>query len=143
MQRFTATLLIGLAITPALVQAQQPADQLPIKPTISSGSSTVEVTPTPEMWFYDQERRRQENPVIQSQLRAMQIAEARQARLTALRWFGYSNSRPRAGTDPVHGSYAPRWVGNGEVPGEWRGVNAAGQPNIGGLWLYDLPRRHY
>jgi hypothetical protein len=42
-----------------------------------------------------------------------------------LKWYGFSNSRPRAGSDPVHGDYAPTWVsGNTYHPFQWSGPDS-------------------
>jgi len=84
--------------------------------------SPADVTATPEMWFYQQELLRRENPRTavreKSELRAAQ----RMSRLASMRWFGFSNTRPTANPDCVHGPYSPRWVSNGYMPSEWTGV---------------------
>jgi hypothetical protein len=121
--------------------AQQP---LPLEVSKAAASTAspqpLEVTATPEMWFYDQERRRYDDPNAMARRRAEEQANQRQARLAAQRWFGISNSRPRAGTDPNNGSFAPRWVGNGQLPNEWVGTSGYTGSNINGIWLFDRVR---
>lgn len=83
--------------------------------------SPGEVAATPEMWFYDQERQRYEDPKNAIRARAEQKVAQRQARISAMKWYGLSNSRPRAGIDVVHGVYSPQWVSNGYSPFQWPG----------------------
>jgi hypothetical protein len=84
--------------------------------------SLGELTPTPEMWFYEQARRDYENPKNAVRRKAEYQAAQRQHRLAAQRWFGYNNSRPLAGADPMYGLGSPRWTGNGYDAFEWRGI---------------------
>jgi len=147
MSRFMLGLALGIGLAPLALQAQDANPLNPVKPLRSIGpfhgsASALELTATPEMWFYEQERRRYEDPNAMARARAALQTDQRAARLNALRWFGYSNSRPRAGTDPVNGSYAPRWVGNGNLRNEWQGVNGAGGATIGGILIYDRARRY-
>jgi hypothetical protein len=90
-------------------------------PTLSSG----EVQGTPEMWFYDQERRRYDDPKTAVRANAEFRNSQRQQRMAALKWHGYSNARPTASPDPFHGHYSPRFVGNGYTPGWWHGSGNA------------------
>ncbi len=82
--------------------------------------SPGEVVATPEMWFYEQERLRYADPRQAVRAQAEYRAAQRSRRLAALKWYGFSNSRPVANPDPFHGSYSPRWVGNGYLPSQWR-----------------------
>jgi hypothetical protein len=102
---FAAPAAKGRAMAPAQVSA----------PTLSPG----ELQATPEMWFYEQAQRRYDDPKNAVRANAEFRALQRSRRLAALRWFGLSNSRPRANPDPVHGNYSPRWVGNGYSPSHW------------------------
>lgn len=57
---------------------------------------------------------------------AVARAEQRTRRLESQRWFGISNTRPNANTDPYDGDYAPYWVSNYPFyPFRWV---ASGQP---------------
>ena len=59
------------------------------------------------------------------QRNAMFRAEQRRRRLAAMRWFGFSNSRPAVASVPYMTPYAPAWVGNALLPYYWHG---------GGYW---------
>ena len=78
------------------------------------------VQPTPEMWFYEQYRADYQNPEMAVRQKAEFRAMQRQNRVTARQWFGLSNSRPRAASDPYHGEYSPRWTSNnGHYTNRW------------------------
>jgi len=78
---------------------------------------------TPEMWFYDQALRRYNDPKTAVREKADFRAVQRERRLEAMRWFGLSNSRPHASSDPFHGDYSPVWVASpGYFPSRWNGV---------------------
>jgi hypothetical protein len=81
--------------------------------------SPGEVTATPEMWFYEQALQRYDDPKYAIRAAAEQRAAQRRARIAAMEWYGYSNSRPLWGIDPVHGTLNPQWVGNGYDPFTW------------------------
>jgi len=94
----------------------QPAGLSPTAPQPSvTIASPGQVQATPEMWFYQQELARYNNPNPKALVRAaeQQKADQRRARIAAMQWYGYSNSRPTAGIDPVNGPLSPQWVGNG------------------------------
>lgn len=101
------------------VRAEKPAANPPVfSGTISPG----ELTPTPEMWFYEQYMRQYMDPKWAVRQRAEFQANQRDSRLAARRWFGYSNLRPTASTDPIHGEFSPHWTGNNYVyPDRWNG----------------------
>ncbi len=81
-----------------------------------------ELQPTPEMWFYEQYQQQQDDPAAAVRRHAEARAAQRQNRLAAMRWFGMSNSRPRASSDPFNGDYSPRWTSNhGHYPDRWMG----------------------
>jgi hypothetical protein len=127
MIRTSLTLLATLLATPLL--AQQPDRASRNAPSPSARTTTPspllspgEVQATPEMWFYEQEWLRYADPKNAVRANAEFRSEQRSRRLAALKWFGFSNSRPTASPDPVHGSYSPRWVSNGYIPSQWAGV---------------------
>lgn len=115
------------ALLPAAAYSQQPADRTIPEPPTPARDSLRAISPgeTPEMWFYEQERRRADDPEAIVRANAQQRAAERRARLAAMAWFGMSNSRPQANPDPVHGPYSPRWVSNGYQPAEWIGVGGS------------------
>lgn len=117
------SLIALLAVAP--VRAEKPISAAPaFSGTISPG----ELTPTPEMWFYEQEMRQYMDPQMMVRRRAETQAAQRENRMAARRWFGYSNARPRASSDPFDSEYAtsPRWVSNDPSnPNGWRGQSGA------------------
>ncbi len=109
-----------LAAVPALAAA--PAPEIRYGNTISVG----EVTPTPEMWFYEQYVQQHQDPKLAVRRKAEERSAQRRARIAARRWFGLSNARPLAGTDPVHGDYSPGWSsGRTLYPFRWTGYGTA------------------
>ncbi len=117
------------AMLVAAAQAQRPVDRpitdQPIQ--VQSGLqnrvvSSGELTPTPEMWFYEQERKRWDDPQSLVHAAAEQKANQRRERMASMNWYGLSNLRPQASPDPVHGNYSPRWSSNGYMPSQWIGA---------------------
>lgn len=92
------------------------------------GISPGELTPTPEMWFYQQYRLDYADPELAVRKRAEFRAKQRQHRLSAMKWFGLSNQRPQASSDPFHGTWSPVWRSNNTFyPFQWNGV---GRPSV-------------
>ena len=83
------------------------------------------VSPTPEMWFYEQERTRYEDPNGAVRRKAEARAAQRAGRIASMKWYGMSNSRPVVGTTPVQGTYSPSWVSNTADPFRWRATAPA------------------
>ena len=118
--------LLALAIV-ALAASNLRAEQPKVLQTSASGAapaemttiSTNQVTATPDMWFYEQEMRRYDDPRTAIRAQAALKTAQRNARLAAMQWYGLSNSRPLSSCDPFHGVYSPRWVSNGYMPSEW------------------------
>ena len=79
-------------------------------------------TLTPEMWFYQQQLRRYEDPQVAIHRKAEYRAEQRQQRLTSMRWYGLSNMRPYVHPTPWFSSYSPAWVGGGWDSYHWPGT---------------------
>jgi hypothetical protein len=114
---FALTLLFGMS-----VNAQEPTLKVrEMERNISLG----ELTPTPEMWFYEQEQREYNNPRNGVRRKAEYRSAQRQRRLAAQKWFGYSNLRPTVSPTPFYGTYSPHWSSNGHDPSQWRGTSAA------------------
>ncbi len=102
---------------PALIPA--PVNHTGLGVAVSSGELKV----TPEMWFYDQAMRQYKDPKAQVRVREEFRTQQRIRRLESMRWFGFSNSRPRASADPFNYDYSPQWVSNpGYFPSRWNGV---------------------
>ncbi len=100
--------------------ADQPtSDHLALRGGLSAG----EVAPTEDMWFYEQYQRDYNDPNVAVRRNAEFRSQQRRNRLASLRWFGMSNTRPRASSDPLHSDYAPFWAGNNtHYPNRWQGV---------------------
>ncbi len=100
-------------------------------PTTQSGNTTGigispgDVAATPDMWFYEQSLRQYNDPKSVVRQKAEFRTAERMRRMAALRWFGFSNSRPMVGSDPIHGDYGPFW-GSGNVyqPSRWSGTRS-------------------
>jgi hypothetical protein len=104
------------AVTPAVAQTT------PVANTFSPGEMKV----TPEMWFYEQNKKEYKDPKNAVRAKAEFAAQQRANRLAAMRWFGLSNSRPRIGCDPIN-VYPPSWSSNTPLqPNRWTGTG--GQP---------------
>ncbi|MGA2059497.1 MAG: hypothetical protein ABSG67_03365 [Thermoguttaceae bacterium] len=102
-----------------------------VTPAVSPGEikapitsiSPGELKATPEMWFYEQYLRQYQDPKMAVRANAEFQADQRQRRLAAMHWFGMSNSRPRACSDPMHGDYSPGWTSNNSTyPNRWDGI---------------------
>lgn len=122
-----SVLLLVCCATPAV--AQKPTVTVRPVPAMSGQFSMGELTPTPEMWFYEQALRQYQDPKTAVRTAAEFRADQRQRRLAAQKWFGVSNQRPRASVDGIHSDYSPGWSsGDANYPNRWRGV--AGIPMI-------------
>jgi hypothetical protein len=105
--------------------AQAAPSPLAVYPRLSPG----EVQATPEMWFYEQSLRQYQDPKLAVRQAAEFRAEQRQRRIESAKWFGLSNSRPRASSDPIHSDYSPHWTSNnGYYPSRWSG--SGGVPTV-------------
>lgn len=125
MRRFAIALsVLGVLVAvPALAQGPARTNNKDDK-AISPG----EVSATPEMWFYQQYQRQYEDPKMAVRRNAEFRAEQRANRLAAMQWFGFSNARPRASSDPWHGDYSPMWTANNNwYPSQWVG---SGRPTV-------------
>lgn len=78
------------------------------------------LSPTPEMWFYQQERDRYDDPKMAVRRRAELRGQQRGDRLAALKWYGMDNSRPTVSGTPWFGSYGAYWGSNTYDPLRWR-----------------------
>ncbi len=120
MSRNTIALALGfvLALLAGRSQAQAPPARAhdPRRDTISTSQSTM----TPEMWLYEQERNRYEDPRMAVRRKAEYRASQRADRLAAMKWYGQSNSRPVVSSTPTCDTYGAGWVSNSANPYQWR-----------------------
>jgi hypothetical protein len=124
MKRSILLVVFGMLVAVPVLAEKSLAQQTDFNKEISPGT----LTPTPEMWFYQQQQREYQDPKMAVRKRAEYRANQRQRRLAAMRWFGFSNSRPQASSDPLNGDYSPGWSSNDPVhPFRWQAI---GQPWI-------------
>jgi hypothetical protein len=138
----TLVVLTLLAAAPALAQGTKPTRTAPVAPPLapplapppaimqdvppSVPAVSSEVRATPEMWFYEQYMKEYKNPRNAVRANAEFDFQQRSNRLATMRWFGYSNSRPRIGADPAN-VYPPAWASNTPLqPNRWQATG--GQP---------------
>lgn len=88
-------------------------------PAPGSPSDVVPANLPADVWIYLQEMRRYEDPQQAVRRKAERKAQERRDRMAAMKWYGYSASRPQASPTPFMGSYSPRWVGNSGNPFGW------------------------
>ena len=125
MTRHSIVLFVLFVLAALPVRADNPTQQ---DSNLKSSMQTGGVTPTPEMWFYEQYRQQYQDPREAVRQKAEFRANQRQRRLAAMKWFGYSNSRPRCGVDPVVGEWSPAWTSNNAAyPWRWTGY---GRPRV-------------
>ena len=119
---------LALAISTGLMSARadDPAEPTRIRPvstTPPANNVTIllpsEVTATPQMWFYEQSMARYNDPKTAIRAAAEFKSNQRRMRMAAMDWYGYSNSRPAMGIDPVDGPTQAQWIGNGYDPTSW------------------------
>jgi hypothetical protein len=111
-------LLLAFSLTASCLVASSALAQNPARPggvapaarPAASSVRTNEVQATPEMWFYEQERHRYDDPKTMVRQNAAFDAAQRKQRLTAMKWYGFSNSRPMVNSTPFGSSYAPTWT---------------------------------
>jgi len=114
-----STLFLLLSATSLRAEKPTTVTGLGLDTVVSPG----ELKATPEMWFYDQQMRQYKDPKTAVRAKADLRAEQRRRRVESMRWFGLSNSRPRANSDPYHSDYSPQWVASpGYYPARWNGV---------------------
>jgi hypothetical protein len=115
------TMILALSLSASAAWGQQPTIAKP-KASSTEPTSIGHVTPTPEMWFYDQELRQRYSPELAVRRKAEFETEQRMRRMAAREWFGIDNSRPIANPTPhIGGSYSPMWTGGGRNPYHWAG----------------------
>ncbi len=87
----------------------------------SGGITPGEVAATPEMWFYQEQMNRRENPKEAVRRKAEMRTAQREARLASRRWYGISLMRPMTSTAIMNGESAAVWTGNDPLyPYRWR-----------------------
>jgi hypothetical protein len=145
MQRFAQLVTVCLLSLPVAASAQEfpsPANRIYPEPRVAQAAPVVkpapvvqptaplptpiratslsEITPTPEMWFYEQKRQERSDPRNAVRANAEFRAEQRRERLAAMQWFGYSAARPTHAVTPYTSSTpSPQWSSNTFDPFRW------------------------
>ncbi len=130
--------LVVFALASAAAAQQpgpQPSSVQPSRNQEGYVATTGAVTPTPEMWFYEQQVNRYDDPKVMVHERAEWRANQRRSRLAASQWYGVSNSRPMVSPFPWFGGYGPFWGSNTYDPLRW-------QPS-GNTVVVECPRERY
>ncbi len=109
---------LSLALLASRSYAQKPAMQAN---DLRRDLSTSQTAVTPEMWFYEQERNRYDDPKVAVRRKAELRAAQRNERLAAMKWYGQSNSRPLVSSTPFFSTYGAGWTSNTPNPYLWRG----------------------
>lgn len=108
-------LLTAIAVDAA---AQQPA---------SRTGSNQQPALSPEMWYYQQQLERYDDPKVAIRRNAEFQAQQRMARLETMRWYGYSPARPTASPTPFTSVYSNAWRASFHRPYAWY---TAGRPTV-------------
>jgi hypothetical protein len=136
MTRFVPALSLVVVSFAAAASAQEPGnrDFVPPPPPVKvfereepSPSDLNEPSMTPEIWLFLQQQKRHDDPKQAVRRKAEQKSADRQARLAAMKWYGYSNLRPMASASPWMGTYSPYWAGNSWDPYQHVGI---GSPRV-------------
>jgi len=107
--KYALTVAAAAAISGSALAARGHAQDL--------GAPAEQPAPSEDSW-YRTPAPRVDTPSVARQ-KAMQRGQERMARLQAIRWYGYSNSRPTAATMPFTTMYSPAWQQPGGRPFAW------------------------
>lgn len=77
---------------------------------------------TPELWLYEQERIRMDDPAQAVRRKAEIRGIQRSERMAAMKWYGMNNTRPTfSNVTPALGGFgSPSWTSNTYDPNRWR-----------------------
>lgn len=107
---FLPACLLIVAAVGLQASAQQPANE---------NGGSADSTLTPEMWYYQQQLERYDDPKTAVRRNAEFRARQRMARLETMKWYGLSNARPMASPTPFTSMYSPTWLSNSRRPYAW------------------------
>ncbi len=122
MQRRVLNFLLATSMAVS-VHAQQPAAR-PVRSAPGATTVPTNITPTPEMWFYDQELRQRYSPELAVRRKAEFETQQMMHRMAAREWFGVSLARPTANVTPFSSTYSPSWTSNTRDPNQWSASGA-------------------
>ena len=115
-------LLFALYAVPAMAQ-DSPFDARRDEPAVppTSVQPSAATPQSAELWFYERERERNEDPKMMVRRRAELKGLQRAERLASQKWYGIDNSRPYVNSSPLLGGYqASFWGSNTYNPNRWR-----------------------
>ena len=120
MKRFPISLCAMLLVAMgSMALAANPVEKP--RPSAGAAISAGELTPTPEMWFYQQYQQQYQNPREMVHRNADFKAAERMRRLNTQKWFGMSNQRPKVTNDPYNSDYTAMWASpNMLYPNRWQ-----------------------
>ena len=110
--------IVGIRVTLAAMLAVVAGSALAQEPQTPPATPAATATPEGETWYLRSSPEREPTYTI-AQLKAQQRGAQRMARLEALRWYGYSNSRPVATAMAFTTMYSPAWQMPGNRPYAW------------------------
>jgi len=113
-------LILSLCLTAFVVCRSSAVAQGPSE-EVKQGNETENAD-----WYYGSEGEQVKKMSIGRQ-KSIRRAEQRMARLEAMRWYGFSASRPTASGMPFTSSYSPSWTRPGGRPFGW---HAGGGPSV-------------
>lgn len=99
----TAASTLGLPTADAQERVVDKPTPAPAEQRIQLATERVETTP--EMWFYQQEQARYDNPQLAVRRRAELAGAQRQARLARMKALGLSKMRPTVSPTPMFGNW--------------------------------------
>jgi hypothetical protein len=108
MKRLAMVLPLVLLVTSSPVWAQKPAGGSPSAKLSVVGPVSPGDGAKPEA----QVRQPDQDAKLAVREKAEFRSQQRQGRLASRQWFGLSNTRPRATTDPYDSDYSPSWTSN-------------------------------
>lgn len=116
-------LLLSLSFVVVLGAVEARAQELKTDGTVTMPTMSLsQLTPTPDMWFYEQASKQYSDPKYLVRKKAEFDTWQRKMRLASCQWYGISNKRPTASVTPhVSGMYANTWVSNSVNPMQWSG----------------------
>ena len=104
-----SSLLIVVLLAVAIPAGTSFADPTDVPSETASAErriTSLDVEPTPEMWFYSQERERYLDPKEAVRRKAEFRAQQRQQRIATMKAYGMSKQRPLVTYTPFHTYYS-------------------------------------
>ncbi len=118
-------LSLALALLASLTVVHRAAAQQPVAAPAEAATTAAELS------FYQQQLERYEEPKSAVRRKAEFRAAQRQARIAAMKWYGYSNARPTVNPTPWGAQFSPRWGSASQRPFSWYGGPTIVLPGTG------------